>query len=79
MASKQVVKKAPVQQEENEVLIFQLPQGVNVIQPTKMGEVIFIKDGVLEIDSTNTVLLEHVRAIEGASDITKTIARFRGE
>lgn len=79
MASKQVVKKVPVQQEENEVLIFQLPEGVNVIQPTKMGEVIFIKDGVLEIDSANTVLLEHVRGIEGASDITKTIARFRGE
>lgn len=79
MASKQVVKKAPVQQEENEVLIFQLPQGVNVIQPTKMGEVIFIKDGIVEIDSANKVLLEHVRAIEGASDITKTIARFRGE
>lgn len=79
MATKQVVKKAPVKTQEDEILIFQLPDGVNVIQPTKMSEAIFIKDGVLEIDSSNTVLLEHVRAIEGASDITKTIARFRGE
>ena len=79
MATKQVVKKAPVQKQENEILIFQLPESVNVIQPTKMSKAIFIKDGILEVDSENTVLLEHVRGIEGASDITKTIAKFRGE
>lgn len=75
--AKQIVKKSV--EVEKETLIFQLPESVNVIQPSKMAKPIFITGNIIEVDTTNTQLLNHVRGIEGASDITDAISKFRGE
>jgi len=77
--AKQIVKKTATTNEETGVRIFQLPENVNAIQPSKMAKVIFVKGNILEVDVQDTVLLEYVRGIEGASDITDAIKSFRGE
>lgn len=79
MTQKVVKRNAKTKQNDTGTFIFKLPEGVNVIQATKMSETIFVKGGVIEVDSSDTVLLNHVRGIDGASDITETIAQFRGE